>query len=69
MPTVELAKEAGSERALNMVMIGALCARTGLLTMDECFAGMEAALEGRSQFFSLNRTGIERGFRFIREGS
>lgn len=67
VPTVELAKEVGSERTLNMVMIGALCAKTGLLTMEECFQGMEAALKGRDRFFEINRKGIERGFAFIGE--
>ena len=67
VPTVELAQEVGSQRVLNMVMIGALCAKSGLLTMEECFHGMEAALKGKDKAFGLNRKGIERGFRFILE--
>ena len=67
VPTVQLAQEVGSERTLNMVMIGAVCAKTGLLEMEECFAGMEAALKGRDKFFPMNRKGIERGFRYIKE--
>ena len=68
VPTLELAKEAGSERATNMVMIGALCAKKGLLTMEETFHGMRAALKGKDKFFPLNQKGIERGFSFIRNG-
>lgn len=68
VPTVELAKEAGSERASNMVMIGAMCAKTGLLTAEETSKGMEAALKGKDKFFPLNRAGIERGFAFVKDG-
>jgi 2-oxoglutarate ferredoxin oxidoreductase subunit gamma len=68
VPTAELAKEVGSDRAMNMVMIGAFCAKTGLLTMEETFKGMEASLKGKERFFDLNRKGIERGFSFISEG-
>ena len=68
VPTVQLARETGSERAANMVMAGALCAKTGLLTLEEALAGMEAALKGKEKFFAMNRKGIERGFSFIQNG-
>jgi 2-oxoglutarate ferredoxin oxidoreductase subunit gamma len=67
VPTAELAREVGSDRVINMVMIGAFCAKTGLLTMEETFKGMEAALKGKERFFELNKKGIERGFSFIAE--
>lgn len=65
VPTLELAKEAGSDRAINMVMIGAVCAKSGVLSLEETVKGMEKALKGKEKFFSLNRKGIERGFAFI----
>ena len=68
IPTAELAREVGSDRVINMAMIGAFCAKTGLLSMEETFKGMEAALKGKERFFELNRKGIERGFSFISEG-
>lgn len=68
VPTLQLAQEAGSERAANMVMVGAFCAKTGLLSLEEAIAGMEAALKGKEKFFALNRKGIERGFSFIKDG-
>jgi 2-oxoglutarate ferredoxin oxidoreductase subunit gamma len=68
VPTLELAREAGSERAANMVMVGSLCAKTGLLTLEETSKGMEAALKGKEKFFAQNRKGIERGFAFIADG-
>jgi len=68
VPLVELAKEAGSERAANMVMIGAVCAKRDLLSLDETVQGMQAALKGKEKFFELNAKGIERGFQFAKEG-
>lgn len=65
VPTLELAKEVGSDRAINMVMIGAVCAKSGLLNLEDTLKGMEAALKGKEKSFDLNRKGIERGFAFI----
>ncbi len=69
VPTLELSREVGSERAANMVMIGAVCAKTGLLDPEETVYGMKSALKGKEKFFELNEKGIRRGFAFIQEGS
>ena len=68
VPTLELAREVGSDRAINMVMIGALAARTGMLTLEETVHGMHAALKGKEKMFPLNEKGILRGFDFIKKG-
>jgi 2-oxoglutarate ferredoxin oxidoreductase subunit gamma len=68
VPTLELAKEVGSERTANMVMIGVVCAKAGLLTMEETITGMRAALKGREKLFKINEKGIERGFAFAANG-
>ncbi|MFH1090833.1 MAG: 2-oxoacid:acceptor oxidoreductase family protein [Pseudomonadota bacterium] len=68
VPAVELAIELGSARAANMVMVGALIEKTGILSLEEAFYGMEAALEGKAKFFNLNRNAIERGARLVRNG-
>lgn len=68
IPTVELAQEVGSDRAVNMVMMGAFCAKTKLLSLDETVHGMQAALKGKESFFDLNQKGIARGFAFVEKG-
>jgi 2-oxoglutarate ferredoxin oxidoreductase subunit gamma len=68
VPTVELARKVGSDRTANMIMIGAVCAKANLLTLEETFKGMQAALKGKEKFFDLNRKGIERGFAFAANG-
>ena len=39
VPLVDLAAEVGSDRSQNMIMIGALCAKSGLLSKEETFVG------------------------------
>jgi len=68
VPTLDLAREAGSERGGNMVMIGTVCARTGLLSLEETVKGMQAALKGKEKFFEENQKAIERGFAFGAQG-
>jgi 2-oxoglutarate ferredoxin oxidoreductase subunit gamma len=68
VPTLELAREVGSDRAINMVMVGALAAKTGLLSLEETAHGMRAALKGKDKMFALNEKGIARGFEFIKKG-
>jgi 2-oxoglutarate ferredoxin oxidoreductase subunit gamma len=66
VPAVELARKVGSDRAANMVMIGALAAKTGLLSEEETILGMEKALKGKEKFFEMNRKGIQSGFSFVK---
>jgi 2-oxoglutarate ferredoxin oxidoreductase subunit gamma len=68
VPTLELAREVGSDRAINMVMVGALAARTAMLSLEETVHGMKAALKGKEKMFALNEKGIGRGFEFIKKG-
>ncbi|RJX35185.1 MAG: 2-oxoacid:ferredoxin oxidoreductase subunit gamma [Desulfarculus sp.] len=68
VPLVDLAREAGSERAANMVMIGAVCAKRDLLPLEDVVKGMQAAMKGKDKFFALNTKGIQRGFTFAQTG-
>ena len=68
VPIVELAREVGSERGANMVMIGAVCAKSGLLSLQDTIQGMKAALKGKDKFFPSNQQAIERGFSFVENG-
>jgi 2-oxoglutarate ferredoxin oxidoreductase subunit gamma len=51
-----------------MVMIGVVCAKAELLTLEETITGMRAALKGREKLFKINEKGIERGFAFAAQG-
>ena len=69
VPVGALAGELGSDRQANMIMIGAIMTRTGLLSLEETQLGMEAALKGKEKLFQANMTAIERGAKFIRTGN
>ena len=68
VPIVELAKEVGNARGGNMIMIGTVCAKTGLLSLEETIKGMQAAMKGKDKFFEANQKAIERGFAFAKDG-
>jgi 2-oxoglutarate ferredoxin oxidoreductase subunit gamma len=68
VPIGELARELGSDRLANMVMIGAIMAKTGLLSREETEVGMAAALKGKEKSFPTNRIALERGAEYIRTG-
>jgi 2-oxoglutarate ferredoxin oxidoreductase subunit gamma len=65
----ELANELGSDRQANMIMMGAIMAKTGLLSLEETRLGMEAALKGKEKLFRDNMIAIEKGAQYIRTGA
>ena len=69
IPLGELAQELGSDRQANMVMMGAIMAKTGLLSLEETRLGMEAALKGKEKLFRANMIAIERGAQYIKTGN
>jgi 2-oxoglutarate ferredoxin oxidoreductase subunit gamma len=66
VPCLELAREAGSELAANMVMVGAWVEKTGILSLDDAIKGMAESMKGKERFFEQNRTAIQKGAQFIR---
>jgi len=69
VPIGALAGELGSDRQANMIMIGAIMAKTGLLSLEETQLGMEAALKGKQKFFKDNMAAINRGAIYIKTGN
>lgn len=68
VPANEIALELGSERTLNMIMLGALVAKTGITTQDSIINGVEEALKGKKRkVLELNRKGLSRGAEYILE--
>ncbi len=65
VPSTELAREVGSDKAANMIVIGAFAAKSNLLTLDETAAGMRLALKGKDRFFELNEKALSRGFELV----
>ena len=69
VPVGVLARELGSDRQANMIMMGAIIAKTALLSLEETQLGMKAALKGKEKLFRANMVAIERGAQYIRTGN
>ena len=68
IPANEIALELGSERTLNMIMLGAFVAKTGITTQDSIVNGLAEVLKGKKAgILDLNRKGVERGAQYLLE--
>jgi 2-oxoglutarate ferredoxin oxidoreductase subunit gamma len=66
VPANEIALELGSERALNMIMLGAFVAKTGITNQESIINGVGEALKGKKRkVLELNRKGLLRGAEYI----
>lgn len=62
VPATEVADELGDRRLANMVLLGAMLADTGLLTLGSVERALEAQLpESRREMLSPNRQALQRG--------
>ncbi len=69
VPSMELAKEAGSDRLANMVLLGALAQKTGVTSVASLTRAMVESLPERShKMIPTNTRALERGAAFVIEG-
>ncbi|MDD5722464.1 MAG: 2-oxoacid:acceptor oxidoreductase family protein [Syntrophales bacterium] len=69
IPAVELAKELGSERVVNMIMLGAFAAYTKMTSLDSIMNGLsEIVKDINPSVMKLNRKGLDRGAEYILKG-
>ena len=68
VPTRELALEVGNERLTNMVILGAIVQKCGLIALKSLKKALYPALDLRyHKMIYLNEEAIETGARFVRE--
>lgn len=66
VPANDIALELGSDRALNMIMLGAFAAKTGIATQDSLMNGLSVVLKGKKgEVLELNRKGMMRGAEYV----
>jgi 2-oxoglutarate ferredoxin oxidoreductase subunit gamma len=66
IPANTLAHEMGNDRALNMVMLGAVASVTGITSQAALFKALETAFEGKKKaLLEINRKALEKGAEFI----
>ncbi len=62
IPANKIALELGNERAVNMIMLGAFAAKTGVTSIESLIGGMSEVLKSKKAgIVELNKTGIEKG--------
>jgi len=63
IPANQIADEAGSTRAANMVMLGGLVKKTGAVTLDSVIDGLSEVLSERAMaLLEVNKKALARGF-------
>jgi len=66
IPAHDIALELGSERILNIIMLGAFVAKTGIITHDSILNGMAEVFKGKKVgLMDLNRQALMRGAEYI----
>jgi 2-oxoglutarate ferredoxin oxidoreductase subunit gamma len=66
VPANEIALELKNERTMNMIMLGAFVAKTGITTRDSIMNSLAHVLKGKkASVIELNRKGMARGAEYI----
>jgi len=69
IPAVDISRKLGSERALNMVMLGAFVAHTRMMSLDSIKNGLsEIATSTKASILKLNHQALDRGAEYILKG-
>lgn len=65
VPANDIAKELGSDRTINMIMLGALVGKTGITTQDSILSGLAEIIKTKNaSMMELNRKGMDRGVEY-----
>lgn len=70
IPANTLAKELGSDRVINMIMLGALSAQTKITTSDSLMNALTEVVKSKSsKQMEINKKGLEMGAKYVSKGA
>jgi len=70
VPANDIAKKLGSDRTINMIMLGAFVTKTGLTTLDSIMNGLTEIVKGKkASLMKLNRKGLDKGAECVLKGA
>jgi 2-oxoglutarate ferredoxin oxidoreductase subunit gamma len=70
VPANDIAKELGSDRTINMIMLGAFVSQTNVTTLDSIMNGLTEIVKGKkASLMKLNRKGLDRGAGYVSKGA
>lgn len=64
IPAQTIAQELGSKTIANMVLLGALVKKTGIVTIEALLDSLKA--HGKEKFFEINKKAIEKGIEYVK---
>ena len=66
VPANDIASELGSERTLNMIMLGAFATKTGVTSLDSLKNSLAEVMKGKkASIIELNIKGLEKGAEYV----
>lgn len=69
-PVNTLAHDMGADRSLNMVMLGIVAAKTGMVTREALLLAIEKVLQGKKKsLIEMNQKALEAGMNFATENN
>ncbi|QAT41325.1 2-oxoacid:acceptor oxidoreductase family protein [Clostridium sp. JN-9] len=63
IPAQTIAEKMGSKKIANMILLGALVKKTGIVSTDQLLDALKA--HGKESFFDINKEAIEKGMEFV----
>jgi 2-oxoglutarate ferredoxin oxidoreductase subunit gamma len=70
VPANDIAKELGSDRTINMIMLGAFVTKTKVTSLDSIMNGLTEIVKGKkASIMKLNRKGLDRGAEYASKGA
>ena len=70
VPANDIAKELGSARTINMIMVGAFVTKTGVTSLESVMRGLEEKVKGKkASVMELNRKALDRGAEYVLKGA
>jgi len=69
VPANDMAKELGSDRTINMIMLGAFVGKTGITTLKSIMNGLAEIVKGKkTSMMTMNQKGLEKGAAYVLRG-
>ena len=70
VPANDIAKKLGSDRTINMIMLGAFVTKTKITTLDSIMNGLTEIVKGKkASIMKLNRKGLDMGAEYVSKGA
>jgi 2-oxoglutarate ferredoxin oxidoreductase subunit gamma len=66
IPVNDIAKEIGSDKAINMIMLGAVATKTGLTTLESLESALREVTKGKEKFMEINKKGLLAGAEYVK---